>query len=156
MNIHARTSVSSPNSAFKRFSDYVQAAAPAPASYFVSYYATPPTRCPFPTSSSFCYSPPFRLSPAAAPQIIFHRGHWTREEHRRFLEAMELYGNSWSQVRKHVGSRTTAQIRSHAQKHYSGLRRREIKRLGSGKRSAVFVVTREYLNRGSIGSPTSP
>ncbi len=80
-------------------------------------------------------------------------GKWTSEEHRKFLEAMEAYGNSWDLVKEHIGTRTAAQIRSHAQKYYCGMRKREIKKLKSDpeKNGAVFVVTKEYLNTCSMG-----
>ncbi len=41
-------------------------------------------------------------------------GRWTDEEHTRFLQALVLYGKNWNKVHRHVGSRTSAQTRSHA------------------------------------------
>ena len=80
-------------------------------------------------------------------------GKWTSEEHRRFLEAMKAYGNSWDLVKEYIGTRTAAQIRSHAQKYYCGMRKREIKKVkGDPKvQRAVFVVTKEYLNTCGMG-----
>ena len=46
----------------------------------------------------------------------FNHGRWTEEEHRRFLEASAMYGNKWEKVKEHVQTRSTRQIRSHAQK----------------------------------------
>lgn len=76
------------------------------------------------------------------------RGKWTTAEHKRFIDAMEMFGNSWELVREHVQSRTAAQIRSHAQKYYGGLRKKEIRKIKSDPvtAKAIFVVTREYLN----------
>lgn len=41
-------------------------------------------------------------------------GRWTDEEHAKFLEALQLYGKNWNKVHKYVGTRTSAQTRSHA------------------------------------------
>ncbi len=79
-------------------------------------------------------------------------GRWTPKEHQRFLEAMSLYGNTWPEVVKHVATRSAAQIRSHAQKHYSKLKRREAQKLTNGSvgKRPLFVVTHEYWNTGSL------
>lgn len=41
-------------------------------------------------------------------------GRWTDEEHRRFLEALQIHGKNWNKVHRHVKTRTSAQTRSHA------------------------------------------
>ncbi len=53
-------------------------------------------------------------------------GRWTREEHEKFIEgkvryiiiefliAMYLYKKDWKRVETYIGSRSGAQIRSHA------------------------------------------
>lgn len=43
-------------------------------------------------------------------------GRWTSEEHKKFLEAIEIYGRDWKKVQDYVGTRTSTQARSHAQK----------------------------------------
>lgn len=41
------------------------------------------------------------------------------KEHSRFLEALKLYGKDWKKVQSYVGTRSTTQARSHAQKHFA-------------------------------------
>ena len=54
----------------------------------------------------------------------FKQGRWTKEEHFKFLEALKLYGKEWRKVQMHVGTRTSTQARSHAQKFFYKLDRR--------------------------------
>lgn len=48
-------------------------------------------------------------------------GRWSKHEHKRFLEALSLYKKDWKKVQQYVGTRTTTQVRSHAQKHFAKL-----------------------------------
>lgn len=45
-------------------------------------------------------------------------GRWTQEEHERFLQGLELFGKKWTKVAEVVRTRTTVQVRSHAQKYF--------------------------------------
>lgn len=45
-------------------------------------------------------------------------GRWTHEEHERFLQGLEMYGKKWTKVAEVVRTRTTVQVRSHAQKYF--------------------------------------
>lgn len=49
----------------------------------------------------------------------YAQGRWTDDEHSRFVEALRKYGKDWQMVENHIGSRSSAQIRSHAQKFLS-------------------------------------
>ena len=46
-------------------------------------------------------------------------GRWTKEEQQKFLEALDLFGKDWKKVQAYVGTRTTTQARSHAQKYFA-------------------------------------
>ncbi|KRX05677.1 Homeodomain protein [Pseudocohnilembus persalinus] len=50
-------------------------------------------------------------------------GRWTREEHIRFVEGLSYFGKNWKLVEEYVGTRSGAQIRSHAQKFFNRLER---------------------------------
>ena len=45
-----------------------------------------------------------------------NNGRWTKEEQKRFAEAVLKYGNDWKNIQNYVASRNITQVRSHAQK----------------------------------------
>lgn len=49
-------------------------------------------------------------------------GRWSFNEHIKFIEAIVEYGKNWREVQKYVGSRSSAQARSHAQKFFLKLK----------------------------------
>ena len=51
-------------------------------------------------------------------QLISKEGRWTEEEHNLFLEGIAKYGSVWKNVKKLIKTRTSVQVRSHAQKFY--------------------------------------
>ena len=77
------------------------------------------------------------------------RGRWTPEEHQRFLDALHKHGNLWAKVASSVGTRTTRQTRSHAQKYFRKLRVQALQKIRQDPSRAnyIFVITREYRNR---------
>jgi SHAQKYF class myb-like DNA-binding protein len=52
-------------------------------------------------------------------------GRWTEQEHQSFLAGLRLYGREWKKVASKIKTRTSAQIRSHAQKYFAKLARDE-------------------------------
>lgn len=65
-----------------------------------------------------------RLPKARKPYMITkQREKWTEEEHKLFLEAMQLHGRAWRRIQEHIGTKTAVQIRSHAQKFFSKVTR---------------------------------
>lgn len=60
----------------------------------------------------------------AYPQEGKKSGRWTMDEHFRFLEALQRFGKEWKRVQQHVGTRSSTQARSHAQKFFVKLDRR--------------------------------
>ncbi|EAR84229.2 Myb-like DNA-binding domain, shaqkyf class protein (macronuclear) [Tetrahymena thermophila SB210] len=54
-------------------------------------------------------------------------GRWTREEHLRFVKGLGMYGKNWKKVEEYVGTRSGAQIRSHAQKFFNKIQRENAK-----------------------------
>ena len=46
-------------------------------------------------------------------------GRWTAQEHQAFVRGLSLYGREWKRVALDIPTRTSAQVRSHAQKYLS-------------------------------------
>ena len=57
------------------------------------------------------------LSENLSEQNDLQIGRWKQEEHFRFIKGCLLFGNNWKKVKKYVKTRSSAQIRSHAQKY---------------------------------------
>ncbi len=56
------------------------------------------------------------------PYVISkERQRWSEEEHNRFLTGIKLHGRLWQKIAEVVGTKSAAQIRSHAQKFFSKL-----------------------------------
>ena len=46
--------------------------------------------------------------------VSYYQGRWTDEEHDKFIEGLSMFGKDWRRIEEFIGSRTCAQIRSHA------------------------------------------
>ncbi|KAG6615342.1 Myb-like DNA-binding protein [Phytophthora cinnamomi] len=90
------------------------------------------------SSSSSSSSDSEKLSPGSTNGRA-----WTAEEHNRFLEGLELFPSGpWKEIAAHVGSRTTRQTMTHAQKY-----REKIARRKRGLRSSAKPAQPRSLKR---------
>jgi len=61
----------------------------------------------------------FESKPDSAKQLSKGNRYWTTKEHEMFLEGLKKYnGNKPKLIAKMIGTRTAAQVRSHAQKYF--------------------------------------
>ncbi len=55
-------------------------------------------------------------------QIDKNDGRWSQEEHLKFLKGVVIYGKNWKKIQSLIGTRTSTQARSHAQKYFYKLK----------------------------------
>ena len=97
-------------------------------------------------------------------------GRWTAEEHENFLIGLSKYGREWKKIQSLISTRTPAQIRSHAQKHFLKMNKEEERNASSAMTShkrkqdmmnvlsafestlSYLKIKREKLSGGSSGS----
>ncbi|KAG3160675.1 hypothetical protein PI124_g5598 [Phytophthora idaei] len=100
------------------------------------------------------------ISPAKPRGVMKKSGIWSRDEHERFCEALEMYRyGSWKQIADHVGSRTERQVLSHAQS-IRARKKKDEERRGSTISSRLLLLearkaTPEELLAASIKVPAS-
>jgi len=84
----------------------------------------------------------------------YNQGRWTPLEHLKFVEAMWLYGNEWKRVQTHIGTRTSSQARSHAQKFFIRLKKKfnncNFQNINDIFREENFGIIIEWINE-SLG-----
>jgi SHAQKYF class myb-like DNA-binding protein len=67
-------------------------------------------------------------------------GRWTPEEHEAFLQGLLQHGREWKKVAENIPTRTSSQIRSHAQKYFAKLARDEQQKALALNRSLVSTL----------------
>ena len=93
--------------------------------------------------------PAARAKPPKAKTTATNEGRWTDEEHRKFLEAYDAMiavdpaRRRWPNVAAAVGTRSTTQCRSHAQKYFKKLRRAAKRRRAAPAAPAPIVTDSE-------------
>lgn len=68
------------------------------------------------------------------------RGRWSSTEQELFLRGLHLYGRRWTKIAQIIGTRTTAQVRSHAQKFE--MKVRKVSKAASASRRLASLVHR--------------
>lgn len=76
----------------------------------------------------------------------YNNGRWKPEEHKRFVEAIIKYGNEWKEVQKHVGTRSSTQARSHAQKFFVKIKRSNLLELNIDFSTNSIKMLHEIAN----------
>eukprot|EP00871_Galdieria_phlegrea_P001768 jgi/Galph1/2592/GphlegSOOS_G1249.1 len=75
-----------------------------------------------------------------------HSRYWTREEHQRFLEAIQKFGpKDVKAISNYVGTRNPTQVRTHAQKYFQRMFR-DSKTRSSDKLDVGFSTSRRSMS----------
>jgi SHAQKYF class myb-like DNA-binding protein len=74
-----------------------------------------------------------------------NNGRWTKEEQKRFAEAILKHRNNWKNIQNYVSSRNITQIRSHAQKFLMKLKENKILKDKGLKLNSSWTKVMTYL-----------
>lgn len=83
------------------------------------------------------------------------QGRWTQAEHEAFLRGLKIFGREWKKVADRVPTRTSAQIRSHAQKYFSKLARDESFMMHEASSTALATTSVAQQQQPGGGQPLS-
>mmetsp|Transcript_3179 Transcript_3179/g.6420 ORF Transcript_3179/g.6420 Transcript_3179/m.6420 type:complete len:308 (-) Transcript_3179:83-1006(-) len=76
-------------------------------------------------------------------------GRWTAEEHRLFLQGLELHGKGWKKIAGLIQTRTVVQIRTHAQKYFQKLAKARASGEGDNVHMEGRGASRRRRNQGN-------
>ena len=72
-------------------------------------------------------------------------GRWSKDEQRRFAEAVLKFGNDWKKIQNHISSRNITQVRSHAQKFLMKLKENRLLQKKGMELSLSWTKVMNYL-----------
>ena len=79
-----------------------------------------------------------------------HNGRWGRNEHLKFLGGCLQFGNNWKKVEAYVKTRTSTQIRSHAQKFLKKLEKKYYSKTNPSQNISSYDTISEEINNNNI------
>jgi len=83
----------------------------------------------------------------------FATGRWTDAEHQAFLQGLATYGREWKRVAVHIPTRTSAQVRSHAQKYFAKRQAEQAEQAAAAVAAAAAAsVTTSAATAVAVGS----
>ena len=77
----------------------------------------------------------------------FNEGRWSEEEHEKFLEGIVLYNINWKKVTTLIETRTSMQVRSHAQKFFNKMKVCKDESLGIDFTSNTVCNFKDMINQ---------
>ena len=77
----------------------------------------------------------------------FNDGRWTKDEQTKFLKGISLYGNNWKKVKSLISTRTTIQVRSHAQKFINKMNLCKDEGIGLDFTSTTIRSIKDMINQ---------
>eukprot|EP00941_MAST-03F_sp_MAST-3F-sp1_P002766 g2766.t1 len=104
--------------------------------------------------------------------VVGLTGRWSKEEHQIFLEGIKIHGKEWKKIAEMVATRTVVQIRTHAQKYFQKIAKREaiiaaggippadrprkkkVKKKASGKRKLSTIDAKQVADFVNSALPT--
>ena len=82
------------------------------------------------------------------PEAGYSTGRWTQQENEQFINALRVYGKEWKKVQEFIPTRSSTQIRSHAQKFFlKNVEATAVIPMDTEGEKELQIKTEEYLGR---------